>query len=69
MQLAGRRTDFLGDGGREGDHVVLGDRLDLLDPGDVELRLARISPAASAGMRPASAIASAAASSTSSHVS
>ena len=36
MQPAGRRADVLGDGGGEGDDVVLGDLLDFLDAGDVE---------------------------------
>ncbi len=70
MQPARRRADVFGDRGGEGDDVVLGDLLDLLDPGDVEARaLARSSRAASAGTMPAAAIASVAASSTSSQVS
>jgi hypothetical protein len=48
---------------------VLRDRLDLLDAAMSKRAFARISAAASRGMRPASAIASAAASSTSSQVS
>ena len=36
MQPACRRTDVLGDSGREGDDVVLRGLFDLLDAGDVE---------------------------------
>ena len=36
MQPARRRSDLLGDGGREGDDVVLGGLLDLFDARDVE---------------------------------
>ena len=36
MEEARRRTDFLGDGGRERDHVVLGRPFDLFDAADVE---------------------------------
>ena len=70
VQPAGGRADVLGDRGRERDDVVLGDLFDRFDARDVEARpRARSSRAASAGMTPASAIASAAASSTSSQVS
>ena len=63
-------SDVLRDGGREGDDVVLRDLLDLLDPARCRTPpFARSSRAASAGTSPASAIASVAASSTSSHVS
>ena len=37
-------ADVLGEMGQEGDHVVLGDGLDLVDAGDVEFGLARPSP-------------------------
>jgi hypothetical protein len=63
------RPDALGHRRREGDDVVLRGLLDLLDARHVERGRARSSRAASAGTMPASAIASAAASSTSSHVS
>ncbi len=36
MHPARGGSDLLGDGGREGDHVVLGDLFDLLDAADVE---------------------------------
>ena len=39
MEPARGGPDVLGDGGREGDDVVLRDLLDLLDAGDVERRL------------------------------
>ena len=55
-------ADEFGEMGEEGDHVVLGHPLDLVDPRDVEFRLRRPSPrspcAASFGMTPISAIAS-----------
>ena len=70
MEPSRRRSHFLGDSRRERDDVVLGCLLDFLDPGDVERRLrSKLSRAASGGTRPASAMASAAASSTSSQVS
>ena len=61
--------DLLGDGGRERDHVVLGGLLDVLDAGDVEGRPWRAARGGLGGTSPASAIASVAASSTSSQVS
>ena len=70
VQVARRGPDLLGDGGREGDHVVLRDRFDLFDARRCRTppwRAARPRPRAESS--PASAIASAAASSTSSHVS
>ena len=70
MQPARRRPDLLGDRGRERDDVVLRGLLDLVDAGDVEARRSREARARPRrGTMPASAIASAAASSTSSQVS
>ena len=69
VQPAGSRTDLLGDGGREGDDVVLGRALDFLDARTSKAAFARSSRAASAGTSPASAMASVAASSTASQVS
>ena len=69
VQPARRRPDVLGDRRGEGDDVVLGGLLDFLDPGDVERALLPQVARGLAGTRPASAIASAAASSTWSHVS
>ena len=57
------RSDEFGEMGEEGDDVVPGRLFDLIDPRDVELGLVpffRIAFAASFGMRPISAIASAA---------
>ena len=39
MDEARRRADMLGQIGQERDHVMLGDRLDLVDPGDLESAL------------------------------
>ena len=69
VQPPGGGPDVLGHRGGERDHVVLGDLLDFFDAGDVEPRPGPQLAAAAAGMTPASAIASAAASSTSSQVS
>ena len=69
VQPAGSRPSVLGHRRREGDHIVLRDLFDLFDARDVESRLGSQSVAASLGIRPASAIASAAASSTWSQVS
>ena len=44
MDEARIRADELGEMGEEGDHVVLGDALDLVDALDVELRLAALLP-------------------------
>ncbi len=64
MHEARFRPDDLGEMRQEGDDVVLGLALDLVDARDVEGRVARpsprSSPAASFGMMPSSAIASAA---------
>ena len=49
VQPAGGGSDVLGDRGREGDDVVLGDLLDGFDAGDVELAPAPSSAAAAAG--------------------
>ena len=69
MQPARGRADVLGDGGREGDDVVLRDLFDVFDARDVEgAALANVA-AASAGTMPARAIASTAATSTCSQVS
>ena len=70
VQPARGRADVLGDRGGEGDDVVLRDLFDFFDARRHRIvPCARSSRAASAGMTPASAIASAAASSTSSQVS
>ena len=70
VQPARRGPDLLGHGGRERDHVVLRRLLDLVDARDVEAAPGRGARAPPRRARcPRSAIASAAASSTSSHVS
>jgi hypothetical protein len=69
MQPARGRPDVLGNDGRKGDDVVLCGFFDGGDAGDVELRFLPDSRAASWGMMPASAIASAAAISTCNQVS
>ena len=69
MEPPGGRTDVLGDGGGEGDDVVLGDLFDFLDAVELKRARARMSRAASSGTIPARAIASTAASSTCSQVS
>ena len=61
VQEARLGADDLGDMGQEGDDVVLGLALDLVDPRDVENGVAGLSQivrAASLGMTPSSAIAS-----------
>ena len=63
MHEARLRPDDLGEMRQERDDVVLGLALDLVDARDVELRVAALfpdRPAASFGMMPSSAIASAA---------
>ena len=67
MQLARRRPDVLGHGRRERDDVVMRRLLDFLDARDVERARAAELACGVGGTMPASAIASAAASSTSSH--
>jgi hypothetical protein len=61
-EAAGIRADELGEMREEGDDVMLGDGLDLVDAGDVELRslppFSQIVRAASLGMTPRSASAS-----------
>ena len=71
MDEARLGADDFGQMGREGDDVVLGLAFDLVDPGDVEgdiLALAQTVLAASLGMTPSSACASAACASISNQI-